>query len=285
MKSSGMVPLLSEWLPRTDRFRPARIVAAVLDLLLPPSCILCSAMVDAPGLLCGGCFGELSFVDGPCCGCCGVPFELAWHAAEGGLCQRCLDAPPPFERARAALRYDNASRRLVLPFKHGDRIEFAPVLARLMAQAGAGLSREADIIVPVPLHRRRLFVRRYNQSALLAWALGRMTGRHVIVDALRRIRATQNLDGKSAAERRDEVAAAFTVRPRRAGLLRDRRILLIDDVMTSGATAAACSEALLAGGASAVDVLVAVRVPDPRRDPVMRRPYRRRGHPVAVHQS
>src|ERR1035438_8191593 len=111
-----MVRLLSEWLPRTENFRfgnfrPARLAAAALDLLLPPTCILCSSPVDAPGLLCGGCFGELHTIGEPCCLCCGAPFELAWHAAEGGLCQRCLDTPPPFERARAALNYDKASDR------------------------------------------------------------------------------------------------------------------------------------------------------------------------------
>jgi len=271
--------LLSESLPRTEVFRSSRlasIAAAALDLLLPPTCMLCPVPVDAPGLLCGTCFGELTSGGEPCCLCCGVPFDLAWHAAEGGLCQRCIDTPPAFERARGALRYDNASRRLVLPFKHGDRIEFAPLLARLMARSGARLLREADVLVPVPLHRRRLFVRRYNQAALLAQALGSMTGRHVLVDALARVTATQNLDGKTAAERRDEVATAFAVRPRRAGRLEGRRVLLIDDVMTSGATAGACSESLLAAGAAAVDVLVAARVPDPWQDPVLRRSYRRR---------
>src|SRR5580698_1001235 len=141
-----MVRLLSEWLPRTEIFQPSRLAAAVLDLLLPPSCILCAAQVDATGLLCGACFGELNAIGAPCCDCCGVPFELAWHAAEGGLCQRCIDTPPPFQRARAALTYDNASRRLVLPFKHGDRIEFAAVLARLMTAAGVKLLREADVL-------------------------------------------------------------------------------------------------------------------------------------------
>jgi ComF family protein len=252
----------------------------VLDLLLPPACILCAAQIDAPGLLCGGCFGELGAIGGPCCGCCGVPFELAWHAAEGGCCQRCIDTPPPFERARAALTYDKSSRRLVLPFKHGDRIEFATVLARLMAQAGGNLLREADILVPVPLHRRRLFVRRYNQAALLAQALGRLAGRPVLVDALARVKVTRSLDGKSAAERNDEVAGAFAVRPRRESLLRDRRVLLIDDVFTSGATAGACGQVLLAAGAGAVDVLVAVRVPDPRTRSVARRSYRRRKRPA-----
>jgi ComF family protein len=174
------------------------------------------------------------------------------------------------------LRYDDASRRLVLPFKHGDRIEFAALLARMMAGAGAKLARRADVLVPVPLHRRRLFFRRYNQAALLARAVGRLVARPVLVDALARISATHSLDGKSAAERQDEVAGAFLARPRRVALLQGRRVLLIDDVMTSGATAAACAACLLEAGAAAVDVLVAVRVPDPRQNPIPRRRYRRR---------
>ena len=265
------------------RLTPARVAVAALDLLLPPTCIICSGPVDAPGLLCGGCFSELEMIGEPCCLCCGAPFELAWHAIEGGLCQRCLDTPPPFERARAALRYDDASRRLVLPFKHGDRTENAVVLARLMAGAGRTLLCESDVIVPVPLHRRRLFVRRYNQAALLCRALGRIAGRPVMEDALARVTATHNLDGKSAAERREEVAGAFAVRSRRAAALAGRRVLLIDDVMTSGATAAACAACLLEAGARAVDVLVATRVPDPRQqNPGRRRRARRRKQIVAT---
>jgi ComF family protein len=274
-----MVPLRSEPPPHTE-FPPVSrlrsIVAVVLDLLLPPTCMLCPETVDAPGLLCGPCFGQLTAAGEPCCLCCGVPFDLAWHATEGGLCQRCIDTPPSFERARAALLYNNASRRLVLPYKHGDRIEFSTILARMMARAGARLLHEAEVLVPVPLHRRRLFVRRYNQAALLARALGALSGRPVLVDALARTAATQTLDGKSASERRDAVATVFAVRPRRAGLLEGRRVLLIDDVMTSGATAGACSEVLLAAGVTAVDVLAAARVPDPWRDPALQRSYRRR---------
>jgi ComF family protein len=280
-----MARLLSEWLPRTESFRPGRLMTAALDLLLPPACLTCSSPVDAPGLLCGACFGKLSTVGDPCCGCCGAAFELAWHAIEGDLCQRCIDVPPPFRRARAALVYDTASRRLVLPFKHGDRTEFVAVLARMMAQAGADLLRDVDILVPVPLHRRRLFVRRYNQAALLARELGRLTGRSVVVDGLRRRHATETLGGKSAAERREEVAGAFTVRARRVDQLEGRRILLIDDVMTSGATAAECTESLLAAGVAMVDVLVAARVPDPRRDVVPRKRYRRRRRALSSRSS
>jgi ComF family protein len=271
-----MARLRLEWLPRIKGFQPGRLAVAALDLLLPPACVLCFAPVDAPGLLCGECFAQLSIISEPWCGCCGTPFELAWHAAEGNLCQRCIDAPPPFERARAALNYDDASRRLILPFKHGDRTEFASVLARLMARAGAELLREADAIVPVPLHRRRLFVRRYNQAALLAQSLAAIAGREVLLDVLTRSHATHSLDGKSASERWDEVANAFAVRPRRAHRIEGRRILLIDDVMTSGATTSACAGSLIQAGATGVDVLVLARVPDPRSNPVGRRFYRRR---------
>ena len=208
-----------------------------------------------------------------------MPFELPWRDAEGGYCQSCLDTPPPFERARAALSYDKASRRLVLPFKHGDRIEFATVLARHMARAGAGLLRDADVLVPVPLHRRRLLTRRYNQAALLAQALGRLASRPVVADALLRDRATASLGHKSAAERRDEVGDAFSMRPKHILIPGGRRVLLIDDVMTSGATVGACARVLLAAGAASVDVLVAIRVPDPRR--TAPRPARSRWRPMS----
>jgi ComF family protein len=266
---------------RWPRIRPGQIVGAAFDMVLPPGCLLCATPVDADGLLCGTCFGKLSMVGEPCCGCCGAPFEVAAQAVEGNLCQRCVDVAPPFERARAALNYDAASRRLVLPFKHGDRTEIAVLLARLMARAGGRLLRDADLLVPVPLHRLRLFKRRYNQSALLATQLGRLSGRDVLLDALSRGRATRSLDGRSAAERRDEVAGAFAITPGKAALIEGRAILLVDDVMTSGATVSACAEVLLAGGASSVDVLAAVRVPDPRVDVVPRRRRRRRFTHVA----
>ncbi len=259
-----MVRLPSAWLPRTDFFHPRRLAAAALDLLLPPGCVTCATAVDAPGLQCGACFGALTTIGEPCCVCCGLPFELAWQDIEGGFCQTCLDTPPPFGRARAALRYDKAARRLVLPFKHGDRIEFAALLARRMARAGEVLTREADILVPVPLHRRRLFARRYNQAAVLAKALGEIVGRPVLVDGLARMRQTAALGHKSASERWDEVGAVFAVRPGRVEALAGRRVLLIDDVMTSGATARGCAVRLLEAGAASVDVLTAVRVPDPR---------------------
>jgi len=236
---------------------------AVFDTLLPPSCLTCGTRVDAPGLQCAACFAGRIMIAEPLCGCCGAPFERMSDDAEGGLCRRCAESPPSFERARAAMSYGEAARRLVLPFKHADRQALSGPVARLMAGAGRVLLRDADLLVPVPVHRWRLYRRRYNQAALLAQSLGRMCGRAVLLDGLVRGRATAALGGKSAIDRRAEVAGAFTVRPSRREALAGRRILLIDDVMTSGATAEACAETLLQAGAVAVDVLVAARVPDP----------------------
>ena len=236
----------------------------LLDILLPPECAVCGASVETPGQLCPDCFRRTGFITEPFCLRCGVPFAAAALGGPESLCPHCSLAPPLFDRARAALRYDAQGRRLILPFKHADRIELAATIAPHMARAGAALLRDADVLLPVPLHRLRLFQRKYNQAALLARAVARIAGRPALLDGLVRQRATASLGAKSAAERAAEVADAFTVRPRRADRVRSRRMLLIDDVMTSGATANACAAALLAAGAAAVDVLVAARVPDPR---------------------
>jgi len=193
-----------------------------------------------------------------------VPFT---SAAQGGPDRRCpssRETPPLFDRARAALRYGNQARRLLLPFKHADWTENTRVLAPHMARARAALLRQADVLVPVPLHRRRLFLRRYNQTALLAHGLARAARKPVLPDAPARTRATSSLGDKSAAERAAEVAGSFAVRASRIARVVGWRVLLIDDVITSGAAANACAIALLAAGAAAVDVLLAARVPDPR---------------------
>ncbi len=235
-----------------------------LDLLLPPVCLTCDRPVEAPGRFCAACFARTGFVTEPCCHCCGQPFAHAGLGGAAGRCPSCLAHAPPWRRARGALRYDAQAAKLMLAFKYADRPDLAAPLAALMARAGAALLRDAELIVPVPLHRRRLFARRYNQAALLALALGRRSLRPAVPDLLVRTRPTVKLGDLGRAARAEVLAGAIAVRPARASLVAGRQVLVVDDVMTSGATAAACAAALLAAGAAAVDVLVAARVPDPR---------------------
>ena len=233
----------------------------LIDALLPPRCLGCGEFVADPGALCSPCWSRLAFVQPPACSCCGLPFEHAGGAA--GLCGLCAAARPLFARARAALRYDEGSRALILRFKHADRTDAAPVFARWMARAGDALVADADLIAPVPLHWLRLFARRYNQAALLASALGALSGKPAVNDLLLRRRRTLSQGGLGATARRRNVAGAFTVHPRHRVRVADKRVLLVDDVLTTGATATACAGALLRAGAATVDVLTLARVVRP----------------------
>lgn len=247
--------------------RPLR---GLLDVVLPPRCMACGALVSAPGLFCPDCWASLGFLDGPACVQCGLPFESPadGHAeghnntADGGLkCGACLADPPAFARARAVWRYDGAARATIVAFKHGDRPEQARHLAPALARAVAGLLDVADlVVVPVPLHRGRIWRRGYNQAALLARALARLVRRPVVLDALLRVRATPPQQGLDRAARRANVRRAFAVNPSRTVHVRGRTVLLVDDVMTTGATLDACATALLKAGAREVRVATLARV-------------------------
>jgi len=235
--------------------------AAALDVLLPPQCLQCREAVDRQGLLCARCWSAVAWLAPPYCAACGFPFEH--DEGPGALCGACTRAPPVFARARSAFAYDEASKALVLSFKHADRTEGAPAYGRWLARAGADLTAEADLIAPVPLHRWRLLRRRYNQAALLALALGDVCGRPCVPDLLARVKATPSQGGLGRAGRAENVRGAFAVRPRRREAARGKRVLLVDDVYTTGATATACARVLLRAGAAAVDVLTLARVVRP----------------------
>ncbi len=198
----------------------------------------------------------------PGCACCGFPFEYDVPART--LCASCQRRHPAFDRARTVFAYDDFSRALVLSFKHGDRIHDAPAFGRWLRRAGAELLPDADLIVPVPLHRARLFFRRYNQAALLAQALGREADGRVAVDALIRRRRTQSQGRMSRTARIRNVRGAFAVRERWREALQGAGVLLLDDVLTTGATTEECAKVLKRAGAATVDVLTLARVIRPR---------------------
>jgi ComF family protein len=228
----------------------------VLDVLLPPLCLICDEPVAENATLCPACWPRVTFIAPPFCAACGAPFDVP--VEEGTLCGRCIDAPPLFASARAAMIYDDFSRGLVLGFKHGDHTYAAKALAAWMQRAGGDRLAACDVIVPVPLHRRRLFARRYNQAALLALQIGRRAQKPVCVDALRRVRATPIQGHMKRKEREDNVRGAFAVAHPAA--VAGKAILLVDDVFTTGATAGECAKVLLAAGAARVDVLTLARV-------------------------
>jgi ComF family protein len=241
-----------------------RIGRRVLDALLPPRCLGCGVVVEEPGALCTSCWEKAAFIVPPQCARCGLPFELAPAGPEEIECAACIAEPPHFDRARAVMRYDQGARGLVLRFKHADATHAAPGYARWMARAGAELLAGCELIVPVPLHRWRLLWRRYNQSALLALALGRVAGRPVAPDLLVRRRPTPSQGRLDRARRFANVAGAFSMRPGRKREVAGRRVLLVDDVMTTGATAGECARVLKKAGAASVDVLTLARVVRPQ---------------------
>ena len=229
-----------------------------LDLVLPPRCLACGVTIERLGALCPTCWQATGFLEPPWCARCGRPFEH--EMPDEAVCGACVLAPPQFDRARAPLVYDDISRAMVLGFKHGDQTHATAAFAGWMARAGASLLSRDSLLVPVPLHRARLFRRRYNQAALLALALARLTGIAVVPDLLIRRRRTPSQGTLSREERQRNVRRAFAVRSACLPRLAGRHVVLVDDVLTTGATAGECAATLTDAGAKAVDVLTLARV-------------------------
>ncbi len=230
---------------------------SALDLVLPPRCPACRAIVSAPDQFCATCWPQLDFIAGPQCACCGLPFEVP--QPEGTLCGGCMADPPPYDSARAAFVYAGTARQLVLALKHADRPHLARAALPGLRRAGAAmLALDAPLLVPVPLNRWRMWQRGYNQAALLAAILAKDTGTASDLDVLTRPRATKASRGMNRRQRARNVAGAFAIdNPAR---IKGRRVILVDDVLTTGATAGACARLLKKAGATSVHVLTLARV-------------------------
>lgn len=260
--------------PFADRARgglamAARTSSALLRLLrdaaLPAQCLHCRAPVQDNGL-CPACWSGLALIAKPYCPRLGIPF--VYDPGEGVLSMEAIADPPSYARARAAVRYDEIASALVHALKYHDRMDLAPPMANLMRQAGRELLAEADIIMPVPLHWRRALARRYNQSGILARQIGRHCGVPVAHDHIKRTRPTAHQVGLSRHERARNVQGAFAVPQTARAALKGRNVVLVDDVLTSGATSDACARALLRAGAARVDLLVFARVVEGTRTPI-----------------
>lgn len=246
MKLSPLKPLL-------------RAGAALLDYVYPPSCLVCRASVAAHGALCADCWREMAFIERPFCERLGTPFERDL-GQPGLISPEAAANPPVFRRARAVARYDSdKARSLAHRLKYHDRLELAGPMGRWMARAGADLLADAELLIPVPLHRARLAARRFNQSAELARVVSRECGAPLETRALLRVKATAPQVGLSRAQRAVNLSGAFQIDQDRAATIEGRNVVLVDDVLTTGATANAAARALLRAGATQVDLLVFAR--------------------------
>lgn len=236
---------------------------ALTRLIYPPSCMACATLVETDFGLCPTCWNDTPFITGVVCDACGCDLPGAPDPQMRVLCDACLRDPPPWQQGRAALRYEGTARRLVMALKHADRLELAQPMARWMAREGAALLQPDSLLVPIALHWRRLLRRKANQSNVLAQQIGKITGHHVLPDLLLRPKATASLDHLSRASRRAELAQAFQIHPRRLAQAKAHPVVLIDDVMTTGATLAAATQCLHQAGITQVSVLVLCRTNAP----------------------
>lgn len=230
----------------------------LVDLAMPPACMACGRPVAESGALCAGCWGRLRLIERPFCPRLAIPF--GYDIGPDALSAEAIADPPPFARMRAVAVYDDVSGPIVQALKYHDRTELARSMAGMMARAAADLAEAADLVVPVPLHRGRLWRRRFNQSAMIAAEVAHRIGRRHAPELVARIKATRRQVGLKAAERAANVQGAFRVPAEARFELTGRRVLLVDDVYTTGATVKAVTRALLRGGAVAVDVVVFARV-------------------------
>jgi ComF family protein len=259
VSGKGLAICQERWRRHAPHNRRRRLkFQTALQLLYPPRCVSCGKMVDSDFGLCGHCWRDTPFIDGLCCDLCGTP--LPGHSDEAEFCDDCLTTPRPWQRGRAAFLYRENGRKLVLALKHGDRHDIARPAAIWLARAARPMLHDDLLIAPIPLHWTRMLKRRFNQSALLAQELARLVGLPYCPDLLQRHVRTDSLEGQGHDARFATLSGAIRAHPRRRHRMAGRSVLLVDDVLTSGATMAAAAEACLAAGATDVCALALARV-------------------------
>lgn len=237
----------------------ASAIQTVFETVFPPQCISCQAIVEKSGGLCGSCWRDAHFISGLVCSKCGAPLP-GDESDQEEWCDDCLSTPRPWDQGRAALLYKGSARRMVLGLKHADRSEICKPAARWMVQKIEPILAENTVVAPIPLHWFRYYRRRYNQSALLAREIAKLSQTDYVPDLLVRKKSTQSLDGLTKAQRFRVLNGAIVPNPRRSQQIEGADVLVVDDVMTSGATFAAATEACFASGAASVCVVALARV-------------------------
>ena len=235
-----------------------RIVVFIFNVFLPPRCLICDTIVQDRNGLCPKCFSKVNFLTDRCCPVCGRPYTFPIDEGESLVCGKCLTKPPKFNYSRSVFAYDNFSRGLILPLKHTDSTESVPYLANLLYLRGKDLITKSDILVPVPLHWRRLMKRKYNQSGLLVNALSKLCKKPYLSDVLVRVKNTQSQGHKTRKERQENIKDAFAIRHQEK--IKGKTILLVDDVYTTGTTLNECAKLLKENGVKEVNVLTLAKV-------------------------
>lgn len=231
---------------------------SLLNLILPPRCLSCAEILSEHHSLCSTCWNACVFISHPCCNLCGWPFP--YEVPDKYLCPHCFRLPPVYVQCRSALAYQEGSRPFILRFKQGDGTHLAPGLAKIMLRAGSDILSKTELLIPVPLHWRRLFVRQYNQSTLLAMYLSGLTGIPTQTGIIKRIKATSKQGHKTYKQRHLNVKGAFVVSADKAALVKNKSVTLIDDVYTTGATINECARILQSNGVKEIRVLTLARV-------------------------